>query len=297
MLDLVAPAARQAQFGVHRLHQPQSRHRGADLRPHRRHVCGRAGGGGAHRRGLPQSAPSLYPRPARLHPGAGLRQALAAAGADPGPGAAGLDRPPGCIFSSRCSYVDPAALHHRARSRPVADARQRASSRAMRAATRELTPRQRPQASRERLRSKRDAAQDDARRRSSQQDLSPVARHLQRRARLRRQGAERHRHDRQARHDAGDRRQIGLRQIHLRQGADRDRAGDRRQGACSTASTSASTPVEKRPDEPQAQAADGLPESRQHAEPQPFRGIYRGAGAPPPEGRARPPGARARPAS
>ena len=51
------------------------------------------------------------------------------------------------------------------------------------------------------------------------------------------------------------------------------------------------------PRQPQAQAADGVPESRQHAEPQPFRGLYRRAGAAPPEGRRRAPGPMPRRAS
>ena len=88
VLDLVAALREQAQLRD-RLHQPQSRHRGADLRPHRRHVCRRAGGGGPDRRGLPRSPPSLYPRPAelRFRCSAADKHSRPLA-ADPGPGAA-----------------------------------------------------------------------------------------------------------------------------------------------------------------------------------------------------------------
>ena len=149
VLDLVRRLRRKAQF-LHRLHQPQSRHRGAHLRPYRGHVCGRTGGGGAigevfrdprhpYTRGLLNCIPVL-----------GSNKTSAALAPIPGQVPSTPTGPRAASSPSRCSYVDPPRCtarhshHHHARQR---------ASRVQCIRYAELPPRQRPQASLRRGRS------------------------------------------------------------------------------------------------------------------------------------------------
>ena len=242
-----ARAAPEAQLG-HRLHQPQSRHRRADLRPHRRDVCRRAGGGGADQLGVPQPAPSLYARPARLHPVLGTDKHSAPLVPIPGPGAAGAE-PAGRAASSRraASFAEPV----RCTSGRIADRRRarRAGHRVQCVrAERAAAATERPQGAV--AQAVASAARPTSRardRRSAQDSITSRPACSAAAAATTCKALQRHQHVGAARHDAGHRRRIRLRQVHPRQGADRPREGDRRQRARSTAWISARSPVESRP--------------------------------------------------
>ena len=230
VLDLVRDLRRKHN-SAHRLHQPQSRHGGAGLRPHRRDVCRRAGGGGADRRRC--SASRAIPIPAACWTASRCSAPTSAPRRwcrFPGQVPPALHRPAGCIFASRCKHADHGALH----GRPHPDRRRCAGEAAHRVQcvrAHELPVWQRPQIAGAQAAAAAARREDSARRREpAGSSTTPSTSIFSGAESYEVKALQRRQHVRQARHDAGHRRRIRLRQVDLRQGAHRPREGDRRQG-------------------------------------------------------------------